>query len=270
MSKKRQTHNYTSELELKSLLIRVKNKNEKEFSKRYNSLINKYVGTHTKLTNMKYPKLSPKIQKRKILRRHLKDRIVQLSEETNIDKLSYERFGEVILLMIKHILTKPNFSRYTYKTEFYSDAIHKILKYLHNFNHKLISERTNVEVNAFAYISQIIHNSIVYIIKQKKKEQDSINQQVSNEIIDHNLNIIDHRRLNASTYGDDIGFEKEKTTEYKLGLEDNIVPSIKEILEDTVTEEKVIIRYPGAYKITMEEYDEIKPLLKRCSILAYK
>jgi len=271
MKPKRQKHDYTSELELKSLLIRTKNKKqEKGFSHKYNSVINKYIRTFVKLNNTKYEKNSKKFRQKINLKAKLKDRIVILSEVTNINKFSHERFGEIILLMIKSILTKPNFSGYTYKTDFYSDAIHKILKYLHNFNHKLISVRSGTFVNSFAYISQIIHNSVVYIIKQKKKEQIEIAKQVSREIVDNNLNIIDHHKRNASTM--DAGFEhsKEDIKEYRLGLDDNILASIKEILEDTVEGVKPVIYYPGAAHISMEDYNKIRPLLKTASIIQYK
>ena len=135
-------HNYTSELELKSLLIRIKNDREDIGNKDLNRRINKYIKWHTLISNKKY--LQP--AKRNIVKNHLKDKVVELSVRTKIDPVSYERFGVVILLMIKNILKKPQFSGYTYKDEFYSDAVYKILKYLSNF-HLIHNENFHDQIN---------------------------------------------------------------------------------------------------------------------------
>jgi len=277
---KRQKHNYTSELELKSLLIRSKNKRSQNNPEKtlentkINRIINRYIKTYVKLNNMNYPKLSLELQKRKKLKVYMKQRIITLSENSFIDYNSNERFGAVILLMIKSILTKPNFSGYTYQTEFYSDAISKILKYLHNFDHTLISKISNSHVNSFAYISQIIHNSIIFVINKKKKEQDNINKQVSNEILQNNLSIADHRKeMNASTIYDDnpsFGFSEEVTKEHFIGKDQDLIQSIKDILTEAATVEedvKQIIHYDKDMVITMEQYNELQPLLKSVSII---
>ena len=130
-AKKKMKHNYTSELELKSLLIRIKNKRLGLGIPDKNRQINKYISWHTAINTKKYAVPA----KRNKLKLRLKHRIVELSEQTSCDEKSYERFGEIILLMIKNILRKPQFSGYTYKDDFYSDAIYKILAYLNNFNH---------------------------------------------------------------------------------------------------------------------------------------
>jgi len=284
MKPKRQKHNYTSELELKSLLIRSKNKRlfknteSSQKNTRINRQINRYIKTYTKLNNKKYEKFSEKLQKRKHLKTYMKNRIISLSESVFIDFDSNERFGNVILLMIKSILTKPNFSGYTYQTEFYSDAISKILKYLHNFDHTLISKITKTNVNSFAYISQIIHNSIIFVINKKKKEQNDINKQVSNEILSNNLSIMDHRKeLNKSTIYDDnesLGFENDDKKIYKLSEVDDIVEKVEEIIKNRPENEHSIIYYPK-YKnsnnelniITMEQYNKLHPLLKSVDII---
>jgi len=272
MKPKRQKHNYTSELELKSLLIRSKNKKlqknteESIENTRKNRIINRYIKTYVKLNNMSYKKNSEKTSKRKHLKVKMKKRIVKLSENCFIDYNSNERFGSVILLMIKSILTKPNFSGYTYQTDFYSDAISKILKYLHNFDHTMISKITNTHVNSFAYISQIIHNSIIFVINSKKKEQNNINNQVSNEILNNNLCIADHRKaLNKSTYEDDL--PETVQTEYFINENDELILKIKEIINNMKDDERVLIHYPADKIITMEEYNDLKPLLKSVSIV---
>lgn len=256
-----------SELDLKSLLIRVKNKKtDKNYSERLNSRIDKYIITYNKLNNKKYPKTSPNIQRKQKIKTQLKDKIIELSEKTNISKVSYEHFGKIILLMIRSILTKPNFSGYTYKSEFYSDAIYKILKYLHNFDHTLMSARSGIRVNAFAYISQIIHNSIIYIINTKKRENENIKNQISLEIRDHHLPVFDQTNLHESTFEPEI---KEDIKEFRILINDGET-LLQKIIDLNITgEHKTIVYYPKLYNISMDEYYELRPYLKSLSIVRY-
>jgi len=172
-------HDYTCELELKSLAIREKNSKLNNFDTKYNNRINELVKTYVKLNNSKHPKAKPLQQK-------LKERIVKLSEVTNIDRNSHEKFGEIVLLMIKNILRKPNFSGYTWRDDFYSYSTFRVLRYIHNFDHTKLSQRTNLPVNAFSYISQIIHNSIVFIINEKEAifglSEEELKKRIKNKI----------------------------------------------------------------------------------------
>ena len=260
-------HNYTSELELKSLLIRIKNrralsvldavdKNQESTSVDYNNLINKYIKWHTAINSKKYEGVS----KRGAVKRKLKDKIVSLSEVTLVDNNSYERFGEIILLMVKNILKKPQFSGYTYKDDFYSDAVFKILKYLDNFDHNLISERTGLNVNAFAYISQIIHNSILFIINSKKKESELHKKQVQMETISQNIQV---------TYNDWYA----EPSKFVNPVEERIDRVQLTVINGSLCEELISIQdrigacdrlelaYPASYLITLDEYNEMKDLL---------
>jgi hypothetical protein len=274
--KVRQKHDYTSELELKSLLIRVKNRKIKlGLPQKHNSKINRYIKTYVKLHRTKYAEVE-KIQRKKQLKYKIKQQIISLSEQTEIDTFSHENFGSIILLMIKSILTKPNFSGYTYKTDFYSDAIHKILKYLHNFDHTLISERSGINVNAFAYISQIIHNSIVFIINTKKKELIRMQDQFSTEIMDHNLNIPNYNRVFASTVEFKGEFEQIKHKEFRIEIkkDSTLVNEIIKIREKeealgSLEHESIVVYYPSSYRITMDEYYDLKPLLINTSVVRY-
>lgn len=255
--KKKIKHNYTSELELKSLLIRIKNKNEELGTEDYNSRINKYIKWHTAINNKKYTYPA----KRNIVKNKIKEKIIELSELTRADQTSYERFGSIILLMIKNILKKPQFSGYTYVDDFYSDAIYKILKYLHNFNHKMISERTGQFVNAFAYISQIIHNSIIFIINSKKKENDNIKNRIAMENLDQNLQLKNYEIFNDTVYRED---QIKETNVNRIDLTDmhgTLVDNIKLLTSDG-TNETLEIVYPKEYAITMDEYNDLKPYLK--------
>ena len=173
--------------------------------------------------------------------------------------------------MIKHILTKPNFSGYTYTTDFYSDAIYKVLTYLHNFDHTLISKRTNIRVNAFAYISQIIHNSIVFIIKKKQNERIKVNHLITSEISDKNLNIINHKRdPNLSVVGDNYGFEKRIDEEFFIDAEPNLLENIKHISKQIGKKKIAYVYYPTDYKISLEEYYQMKPFLKYINVISMK
>ena len=171
--------------------------------------------------------------------------------------------------MIKKILTKPQFSGYTYRDDFYSDAIHKILKYLHNFDHTLISDISGTEVNAFAYISQIIHNSVLYIINTKNKELNEIKKQTQAGFFNSALSSIDmkyleQQKMNESKYVS--GFEKvDDKREIILTLKDiqKYDSLYNYIIENEL--ENVKIKYID-YRISMEEYNLLKPLLKTIEI----
>lgn len=264
-------HNYTSELELKSLLIRIKNKRNGLTDEKYNRTINKYIKWHTAVNTKKYEFPS----KRNVVKAKLKERIVQMSEVTCVDTKSYERFGEIILLMIKNILKKPTFSGYTYKDDFYSDAVYKILKYLHNFDHKMISDRTGQAVNAFAYISQYIHNSILFIINTKKKEQENLKKQIAMEHLNHDfqINSSDYSQLKlydekaAAGLTDVSIVETIELSHIKTSLVDELMKLEEEI--ERVT--RLNLYYPKDYRISFDEYNELLPLLRgKVSIMRAK
>lgn len=253
---KKLKHNYTSELELKSLLIRIKNEREGITDQSKNKKINKYIRWFVKINDMKYDDNTKRIR----IKRKLKELIVSLSEVTAIDKKSFERFGFVILLMVKNILKKPQFSGYTYKDDFYSDAVYKILKYLGNFNHKLISERTGVAVNSFAYITQIIHNSVLHIIITKKKENEKLKQKVAMENLTNNLYINNHELIEETLYNE-VEVTANILTIKVDKIETNIVDELKKIQNKISDDYMIEFVYPVDYRISFDEYAEIKELL---------
>ena len=254
---KRAKHDYTSELELKCLLIRINNKRSgKTLTEKHNSKIQRYISLYNKLNNIKYK--DTKSTQRKIrLREKLKSLAISLSKESNTNKESYERFGEIILLMIKNILKKPNFSGYTYTDEFYSDAIHKIIKYMHNFDSEKISKSTGVQVNAFAYVSQIIHNSILFIIISKNKEQDSIKEHIKSTIATDNIDMKEYEINNESRKI--TRFEMGKvSTDYYVDIKSTLLEELEERSEDFKEKKELInIIYNKNYRISFEEYNKI-------------
>ena len=255
----RQTHNYTSELELKSLLIRIINDQKNQGSLHLNERINERIKKHTYLGELKLdPNKSPQ---RNILRRRMYQNIVELSEQTRVNYDSYERFGEIILLMIQRILTRPNFSGYSYRHDFYSDAVYKIIKYLHNFDHNLISERSGLPVNAFAYISQYIHNSVIYIIGRHKKENDGINAIVKTKNSQMSSRV---RSVDISQGSINIEqFEEVLTEDIFLDDIESLTEELRVISENSEYNSlhRLNIYYPCDYVITFEEYNDLRQYL---------
>lgn len=70
--------------------------------------------------------------------------------------------GECILLMANRLAQKANFVNYTFKDDMIGDAMESCLRYLHNFN----PERST---NAFAYVTQILHNAFVRRIQRERR-----------------------------------------------------------------------------------------------------
>ena len=233
-------HNYTNELELKSILIRIKNarieKNTTHTSKtipndepdniKKNKRIDKYIRWHNSLQHKKV-----KDSKRcKLVQEKLKSKIIELSEQTSVNTLNYEKFGYIIMQMVRHILTKSQFRGYSYFDDFMSDSVYKILKYLDNFDHTKKSEISGQYVNAFAYLSTIIHHAIVYIIKKRKKEQLFIQEQINAKRAELGLpftDITDYEKCEKKTVklnnGDVIEQINDKIKEYKDFTKKNIL-----------------------------------------------
>lgn len=199
--------------------------------------LQKYISKHTKSKSKKHKRI-------------LRDEIIKISERNVVDKISYERFGEMVLLIIKNILKKPKFSSYTYKDEFYSDSTDKILRYLKNFNHKLISKRTGQQCNAFSYLSQYVHNSIIFIITTKKAEK----QEVEKFVNTHNENI--KILYNETTY---IPEEPALDMEIKK-IKNTLYNDIIELAESLDNYKIIKITYPEDYKISLEEYNKLTKL----------
>lgn len=221
---KRMSHHYTDELEIKSLLIRLKNSEllqkhkegqeikevhesqlkqilDEKYTKRLNAFINNDIERFKKLKNnmkdlVNKSKSKNASERLKDIQGRLKDRVIKYSEVTLCDYHSKEKFGEIVILMVKNILRKPNFQMLEYHDEFYSDQSDKIFKYIQNFDHTKISERSGYHVNAFQYISQIIHNSIIHIINQRKREQEKVQNFALDGIIESNDLVDDEGVLN--------------------------------------------------------------------------
>ena len=243
----RMRHDYTCELELKSLAIREKNSKLNNFDTKHNRRINELIKVYMKLNNTKD-------QKSKNLQQKLKERIVKLSEITNVDRVSHEKFGEIVLLMIKNILRKPNFSGYTWRDDFYSYATYRVLRYINNFDHTKLSQRTNLPVNAFSYISQIIHNSIIFIINENNKQQEELEKLSDDESREYNLEVSQNGK-NKNRLSD-----RASLVDYFTITEQDIQSTLYDTLKDFKIYNKTIFYYPKSYTITYQEFDMLKTL----------
>ena len=224
---------YLNELKLKSYLIRIKNLKNNIQSKQYNNRINQLINTYIKLVALN----TPSTQKKTRLKNKLKNRIIKLSEITAIDDNTYNDFAKSILVMIKKILIKPQFSGYSYKDDFYSDSTYKILKYINNFDHTLVSDITGQPVNAFSYISQIIHNSIIYIINEHKKYNAIIRDEYDKQKTILNLS-------KRQYFNDNYKYEEERATINKfINSKDSLNNEIQSIKDRDLECNKFEIHY---------------------------
>jgi len=108
--------------------------------------------------------------------------ILEYVEKTELtENASKEKFGVMLMLIIKNLGTMPSFSGYTenWKTDFYSNAVEKTLLYIHNFDENLLSKRTGGKSKAFAYITQICFNAFVNVINIRKKEESFLKDEIS-------------------------------------------------------------------------------------------
>ena len=236
MKPQRQRHDYTNEVELKSLVIRERNKALKQGTESNNELINDLISQYLKTKDTK-----------------IRDSIIELSKQTTIDKESHERFGEIILLMIRRILTKPNYAGYSWVDEFYSTSCYRIFKYIHNFDCDKTSKRTGQSVNAFSYITQIITMSILEVINKFNKAKTETEKMAKMHNIEHGIEV----SQNESTYTTEKQVSKDIIIDYDFG-------ALHEELKKIVNEQNcdINVYYPKDYLISFDEYAIIQEILK--------
>lgn len=252
---KKKINIYLNELKLKSYLIRTKNLKNNHGTEYWNHRINQMVDLYIKLLSKEYDSNNLKTKKTRV-KNKLKDRIIKLSERTLIDTWTYNEFAKSILIMIKRILIKPQFSGYSYKDDFYSDSTYKILKYINNFDHTLVSKITKQPVNAFSYISQIIHNSIIFIINEHKKYNDVIYNECEKQRTILNLS-------KSSFISDDRKYENEKAvTNRYLKNESELQSEIEWVKEQELSFHK----YEVHYTLSKPLYDLIRGTKSKFSL----
>ena len=177
---------------------------------------------------------------------------------------SKEKFGELLLLMIKNIATMPSFSGYSdnWKTDFYSNAIEKTLLYLNNFDEHLKSKRTGQNSKAFAYITQICFNAFVNVINIRKKEDAMLKDTISLETA--NLDGMKHYQSNTSDIDED---DENNSEQNKINLNEYSIKlkSSDDIREGVIKGLKVIADSNDIISLNRYYKDEIDYLEKTTS-----
>lgn len=74
-----------------------------------------------------------------------------------------EYVAECMIKMANRLSQKAGFVNYTYREDMVGDALESCLRYIHNFN-------PAKSTNAFAYITQIIHNAFIRRIQKEQKQ----------------------------------------------------------------------------------------------------
>lgn len=171
-----------------------------------------------------------------------------------------EKFGQMIMLIINKILTRPNFSGYSWKDDFTSNAVEKILSYcINNFNPDGISRRSGQKFKAFAYITEITMRACWEVINNKNEEQrivneylvplDSFNSLINKVVTESKIKDVEtHEKFFELTYDDVL---KDQLSNTYTSLYD-LVKKHKD--------SKLKIVYPTEYFLDMEEYNKINSL----------
>ena len=178
-------------------------------------------------------------------KRTIRDQIKKLSVETYTNR-DTNLFGQMITTMAQKIVTRPQFSNYTFKDEMQSLAIQHILLYTWKFDPYKKSDITGQYINAFAYISTIIFNACIATINAFNKEQDKAKE----GFLEHQKLI--HRDPNASTIGP--AYENAKN---KIQLSNLNQDELLSTLKSTTIHEATEFWIPIDYKISEKEHNFI-------------
>ncbi len=175
-------------------------------------------------------------------KRDVRDELRILSSKTFTPR-DNDLFGRMITTLAAGVVSRPQFSGYSFTSDMQSLAIQHILLYSHGFKPFTQSVLTGQYVSAFGYISTICFNAAVATINKWKKEQ----QKAKDDWLERGKLI--HRDPNVSTWGED---HSEASRVIKLVSldEGELITKIKEI---TINEETRIL-IPEDYKITEKDY----------------
>ena len=184
-----------------------------------------------------------------------------------VEKHSRERYGEMILQLVEKICTKSNFAGYTYKDDFYSNAIQRVLSYsINNFNPDMISKRSGERVKAFAYLTSIINNAIVEIINERKAEHNDLMEKfVPLDDLYYEVNRNYRPQLRRADVPKDVPSVILKVVSDEMGeyiLDGNSINigtfiGVYETIKEYTKETKIQFEYPSHYVLSLEEADKI-------------
>ncbi len=161
--------------------------------------------------------------------------------------------------MAERIVTRPQFSGYTFTDEMKSLGIQHILLYTWKFDPYIQSKLSGQYVSAFGYISTIMFNAAVATINRFHNEQ----KKAKDSFLEHQKLV--HRDPNTSTYGPDHS-KVERSIKLMNISPGGLITKIKEI---TINEETQFI-IPKDYKITPKDYDYVLKYSYNLSIVRSK
>jgi len=182
-------------------------------------------------------------------KRELRNQIRDLSSKTYVYR-DTDLFGKMIDTMSDRILTRPQFSNYTFKEEMKSLGIEYVIKYCNNFNPYKTSSISGQSVSAFAYISTIIFNGIIQVINAFNKEQEKMKAQIQER------QKLIHSDSNESTYVPEFEDIKYKNIKIEIEYLEN-KPLIKLMKKYTI-HEPTMFEIPENYRITEDDLHYIE------------
>jgi len=278
-------HHYLYEPILMSEIILFNNakklkKDESLYNDQYLEELERYRDFAVELERKKLKDLDKKIDKYQIqidlnehrnlqeIKRFIKKRIKELSQKTYVYR-DENIFGTMISLMADKILTKPQFSNYTFKDEMKGLGIEYVLRYIYRFDPDKTSDRTNSPVSAFAFISTILFSGILQTINKFKKDQEKLKKEIEErrsfqKKTDEEIN---KSRVYEKDY-EDIEFKEIKIEIkdlYKHATDNKLYREMKFY----TIKEPTCFLIPSSYKITEKDYDYIIKYKYAISIKRY-
>jgi len=176
-------------------------------------------------------------------KRRVRDELKNLSVLTFTNR-DTNLFGQMITTMAQKIVTRPQFSNYTFKDEMQSLAIQHILLYTWKFDPYKQSTITGQYISAFAYISTIIFNACIATINKFNREQEK----AKDSFLEKQKLI--HRAPNESTIGPE--FEDATRSIHLPNIKEaGLLEKMKALTINEATEFWVA----EDYKITKADYD---------------
>ena len=230
------THNYVLEPLLSSELILVNNsKRLKENPELFNDNTEEIQRLREEFTHLS------DLGGHQKEKRRIRDELTDAAVATYVPNDGNE-FGEMIIRMTEGVVSRPQFSGYSFKDEMKSLAIQHILLYTNKFDPYRTSNITGARVNAFAYISQIIFNACIATINNFNRDQ----KKAKDNFLETQKLI--HRDPNASTIGAE--FENANRRVHLPNLKEGEL--LKLFHKDTITE-ATEYWVPTDYKISDKE-----------------
>jgi len=185
---------------------------------------------------------SPGLQK---VKRDIRNRIRDLSSKTFTYR-DKNIFGGMVMVVMNKIITRPNFSGYSYKSEMKSLATEHIFKYTWRFASYKQSKISGQHISSFTYISTIIFNAFIATINKQNDELKKIKLDFLE------TQKVKHREPNKSSYGKDAStIDKEVNISI---INSTLFEEIKKVKIDC---KDILIKYSNNYNINMDEYKQI-------------